>query len=57
MSDSDLYPQTIVWESKRRWGGKKKHYTVVNHVFELKVVIDKIKELKAKFIRTERKQP
>lgn len=54
MDDTDGYPRTVVWESKRRWGNKKKHYTVVQNIFELKIVVDKIKELNAKLVRTER---
>lgn len=48
------YPFTLVWESTRRWGNKKKHFSIIRNVFDLKQVTDMVKSKKGKIVRTEK---
>lgn len=44
-TQEEIYPKTLLWKQKRRWGGWKKWAVVINNVFELKMAMDKIDQL------------
>ena len=54
-TQQEMFPKTVLWKQKRRWGGWKKWAVVVSNVFELKMTMDKIESLgtEGKFIGLE----
>lgn len=44
-TQQEMFPKTVLWKQKRRWGSWKKWAVVVNNVFELKMTMDKIESL------------